>query len=103
MKRDTSLRRRHFLQGAASITTGLALPTFVPATVFGAQAPSNRIVMGATWSRVPGDGGYAGLSEQIRFGSPVKTRYLKILQTGASDSWHWSIHELSVEFEESRP
>ncbi|MCH8219090.1 MAG: hypothetical protein IH892_20205 [Planctomycetes bacterium] len=40
---------------------------------------------------------------KIRFGSPVKTRYLKILQTGSSDSWHWSIHELSVEFEESHP
>ena len=36
---------------------------------------------------------------EIRFGSPVKTRYFKILQTGSSDSWNWSIHELSVEFD----
>jgi len=36
---------------------------------------------------------------KLRFESPVKTRYLKIVQTGSSDSWHWSIHELSVQFE----
>lgn len=36
---------------------------------------------------------------KIRFESPVETRYLKIVQTGSSDSWHWSIHELSVQFE----
>lgn len=36
---------------------------------------------------------------EIRFPKPVTTRYIKILQTGSSDSWHWSIHELSVQFD----
>ena len=34
---------------------------------------------------------------EIKFGKPVKTRFIKILQTGSSDSWHWSIHELKVD------
>ena len=34
---------------------------------------------------------------EIPFGKPVKTRFIKILQTGSSDSWHWSIHELTVD------
>ena len=60
MKRETSLTRRHFLKGAASITTGLALPTIVPATVFGARAPSNRIVMGAIGVGSQGTGDMRG-------------------------------------------
>jgi len=35
----------------------------------------------------------------IAFGQPVRTRFIKILQTGSSDSWHWSIHKLSVKFD----
>ncbi|MHC4582126.1 MAG: discoidin domain-containing protein, partial [Planctomycetota bacterium] len=34
---------------------------------------------------------------EIKFPKPVQTRYVKIIQTGSSDSWHWSIHELTVE------
>ena len=34
---------------------------------------------------------------EIKFGKPVKTRFIKILQTGTSDTWHWSIHELKVD------
>jgi len=32
----------------------------------------------------------------IRFPKPVNTRCIKILQTGSSDSWHWSMHELTI-------
>jgi type 1 glutamine amidotransferase/HEAT repeat protein len=35
----------------------------------------------------------------LEFDKPVKTRYIRIVQTGSSDSWHWSIHTLNVEFE----
>ena len=38
--------RREFLKRSALTGAALALPTFVPATVFGADAPSNRITMG---------------------------------------------------------
>ncbi len=47
MKQTASMTRRGFLKGAATATSALALPALVPATVFGANAPSNRIVMGA--------------------------------------------------------
>jgi hypothetical protein len=35
----------------------------------------------------------------IKFAKPVRARFIKILQTGSSDSWHWSIHELKVELQ----
>ncbi|MDT8301168.1 MAG: family 16 glycoside hydrolase [Sedimentisphaerales bacterium] len=34
---------------------------------------------------------------EIKFGKPVQTRFIKIVQTGSSDSWNWSIHELKVD------
>ena len=34
----------------------------------------------------------------LEFDKPIKTRYIRIVQTGSSDSWHWSIHTLSIEF-----
>lgn len=37
---------------------------------------------------------------EIRFKEPVNTRYIKILQTGSHNAWHWSIHTLQVEYEE---
>jgi len=43
----TGVSRRRFLKGAAaSASAAIVLPTIVPASVFGAAAPSNRITMG---------------------------------------------------------
>jgi HEAT repeat protein len=36
---------------------------------------------------------------EIEFPKPVRARFIKILQTGSSDSWFWSIHELKVELQ----
>ncbi|MBE0536987.1 MAG: ThuA domain-containing protein [Phycisphaerae bacterium] len=36
---------------------------------------------------------------ELAFEKPVHTRYVKIVQTGSSDAWHWSIHTLKIEFE----
>ncbi len=47
MKQTISMTRRGFLKGATTATSALILPTIVPSTIFGANAPSNRIVMGA--------------------------------------------------------
>ncbi len=44
IKRSTT--RRDFLKGAAAAGAAVALPAIVPASVFGANAPSNRIAMG---------------------------------------------------------
>jgi len=40
------MNRRGFLKTALSASAALAVPTFVPATVFGQNAPSNRINIG---------------------------------------------------------
>ena len=42
-----AVNRRSFLKGTALAGAGLAFPTIVPSTVFGANAPGNRIVMAA--------------------------------------------------------
>src|SRR2546421_4772169 len=42
---DAGISRRVFVKSAA-VTTALAAPYFVPASVFGAAAPSNRITVG---------------------------------------------------------
>ena len=98
MKRDTSLRRRHFLQGAASITTGLALPTFVPATVFGAQAPSNRIAMGAIGVGSQGTRDMRGFLNKSGSAHRSRPATSKSCKRDLLTVWNWSIHELSVEF-----
>ncbi len=36
---------------------------------------------------------------KITFDKPVRTRFVKIVQTGSSDSWFWSIHELLLDLE----
>ncbi|UCD48780.1 MAG: Gfo/Idh/MocA family oxidoreductase [Phycisphaerales bacterium] len=47
MKKAQDLNRREFLRrGAAALGAVAAVPAIVPATVFGANAPSNRITMG---------------------------------------------------------
>ena len=41
-----TLSRREFLCAAAAVGAGMALPSIVPASVFGAEAPSERIAVG---------------------------------------------------------
>ncbi|MEN6574822.1 MAG: Gfo/Idh/MocA family oxidoreductase [Phycisphaerales bacterium] len=41
-----TLSRRDFLRSSAAVGAGLALPAIVPASVFGAEAPSERITVG---------------------------------------------------------
>lgn len=43
----TAITRRGFLKGGLAAAAAVGFPTIVPATVFGANAPSNRIVMGS--------------------------------------------------------
>ena len=45
-KRPNRLSRREFLKSAAAACTALAVPTIVPASVCGANAPSNRVTVG---------------------------------------------------------
>jgi hypothetical protein len=46
MNSRESISRRNFLRTSAIAGAAIGFPTIVPSTVFGANAPSNRIVMG---------------------------------------------------------
>ena len=61
MRRKGLTTRRQFLKVAATTSgAALALPAIVPASVFGAGAPSNRIVMGAVGVGSQGTGDMRG-------------------------------------------
>ena len=46
MKKNHFFTRRDFLHRTAAIGAAISIPSIVPSTVFGANAPSNRITMG---------------------------------------------------------
>ncbi|UCF13979.1 MAG: HEAT repeat domain-containing protein [Phycisphaerales bacterium] len=52
---------------------------------------------GGNWGKPIVEGKGVKPITEIKFDKPVKTRFIKILQTGSSDTWHWSIHELKVD------
>jgi hypothetical protein len=54
---------------------------------------------GGSWGKPVVTGKEGKLVTEIKFGKPVRTRFIKIVQTGSSDSWHWSIHVLKVDLE----
>jgi hypothetical protein len=51
---------------------------------------------GGNWGKPVTEGKGVKPITEIDFGKTVKTRFIKIQQTGSSDSWHWSIHELKI-------
>jgi len=61
MKNQGQITRRSFLKGTAAIGgAAIGLPAIVPSSVFGANAPSNRIVMGAIGVGSQGTGDMQG-------------------------------------------
>jgi len=61
MKNTGLITRRSFLKGTAAIGgAAIGLPAIVPSSVFGANAPSNRIVMGAIGVGSQGTGDMQG-------------------------------------------
>jgi HEAT repeat protein len=52
---------------------------------------------GGSWGKPVVTGKGTNPITEIKFGKPVRTRFVKILQTGSSDSWNWSIHELKID------
>jgi len=52
---------------------------------------------GGSWGKPVVTGKGTQPITEIKFANPVRTRFIKILQTGSSDSWFWSIHELKVD------
>jgi len=61
MKNQSQITRRSFLKGTAAIGgAAIGLPAIVPSSVFGANAPSSRIVMGAIGVGSQGTGDLQG-------------------------------------------
>lgn len=60
MKNQSQITRRSFLKGTAAAGATVAIPSIVPASVFGANAPSSRIVMGAIGVGSQGTGDMQG-------------------------------------------
>jgi len=61
MKNQSQITRRSFLKGTAAIGgAAIGLPAIVPSSVFGANAPSSRIVMGAIGVGSQGTGDMQG-------------------------------------------
>jgi len=60
MNNKQSITRRDFFQRTAGLGAALAFPSIVPRSVFGANAPSNRIVMGAIGVGSQGTGDMQG-------------------------------------------
>jgi len=54
---------------------------------------------GGSWGKPVITGKGTNPITEIKFAKPVRTRFIKILQTGSSDSWHWSIHELKIDLQ----
>ena len=54
---------------------------------------------GGGWGKPIVTGAAETVVTAIDFGKPVRTRFIRIVQTGSSESWFWSIHELKVQFE----
>ena len=69
MKNTSQITRRSFLKGTAGAGATIAIPAIVPASVCGANAPSNRIVMGAIGVGSQGTGdiqGFLGKQQEVR-------------------------------------
>jgi predicted dehydrogenase len=60
MLKKRLITRRRFLKGAGVAAGGMMFPSIVPSSVFGANAPSNRIVMGAIGTGSQGTGDLRG-------------------------------------------
>jgi predicted dehydrogenase len=60
MHKQQSMTRRDFFRKTAGVGAVMAFPAIVPSSVFGANAPSNRIVMGAIGVGSQGTGDMRG-------------------------------------------
>lgn len=85
------LSRRGFLRGSAAVGAGLALPMIVPSSVFGAEAPSERITVGCIGVGRMGDGDLRealGLRHvQVVAVCDVDSRRMKIAQNKVESAY----------------
>jgi HEAT repeat protein len=83
--------------GVESIISGLTLDTRNSRNDYPRGYEVYVSFDGGSWGKPVLTGKGTNPITEIKFGKPVQTRFIKILQTGSSDSWNWSIHELKVD------
>ena len=65
------MNRRSFIEKTALAAVGMSVPTIVPASVFGKNAPSNRITVGIIGTGRQGYGQNLQGTEQKAFGTKI--------------------------------
>jgi hypothetical protein len=85
--------------GAESVITSLTLDTRRSSNDFPRGYEVYVSFDGGSWGKPVLTGKGTKPVTEIKFTSPIRTRFLRIVQTGSSDSWHWSIHELTLGLE----
>jgi hypothetical protein len=83
--------------GVESTITGLTLDTRNSSNDYPRGYEVYVSFDGGSWDKPIATGKGTNPITEIKFGKPVQTRFVKIVQTGSSDSWNWSIHELKVD------
>jgi uncharacterized protein len=82
--------------GAESVVRGLTLDARKSSNDYPRGYEVYVSFDGGNWGQPVVSGKDAKPLTEITFERPVRTRFIKIVQTGSSDSWHWSIHELTL-------
>jgi len=85
--------------GVESTVTGLTLDTKNSPNDYPRGYEVYVSFDGGSWGKPIVTGKGTNPITEIKFGKPVQTRFVKIVQTGSSDSWNWSIHELKVDLQ----
>jgi hypothetical protein len=83
--------------GVESTVSGLTLDTRNSSNDYPRAYEVYTSFDGGSWGKPIVTGKGTKPLTEIKFGKSVRTRFIKIIQTGSSDSWHWSIHELKLE------
>lgn len=82
--------------GSESVVTSLTLDTRNSSNDYPRGYEVYVSFDGGSWGQPVITGKGTKPVTEIAFDRPVRTRFIRIVQTGSSDSWHWSIHELTV-------
>jgi HEAT repeat protein len=83
--------------GVESTVNGLTLDTTGSANDFPQDYEVYVSFDGGSWGKPVITGKGTQPITEIKFANPVRTRFVRIVQTGSSESWFWSIHELKID------
>ena len=85
--------------GTENVVSGLTLDTRRSSNDYPGGYEVYVSFDGGSWGKPVATGKDAKPLTEIKFDKPVRTRFVKIVQTGTSGSWYWSIHELTLDLQ----